>query len=108
MDRLTVVGGLAPYLLVPPQTLPEGVQHVGTLDLDLGLALAGIHDPSLYDRITETLLKTGFAVEKDREGRKTLRWRWPASGMPRVWIDFIPDADIGGEVPWLPDLRSLP
>ena len=41
MDELVVVGGLVPSLLNDQQTLPENVTlHVGTLDLDLGLAFA--------------------------------------------------------------------
>ena len=41
MPELVVVGGLVPSLLIDQQNLPENVTpHVGTLDLDLGLAFA--------------------------------------------------------------------
>jgi hypothetical protein len=41
MDELVVVGGLVPSLLIDQEKLPENVTaHVGTLDLDLGLAFA--------------------------------------------------------------------
>lgn len=40
-DDPVVVGGLVPSLLIPPHQLPESVQpHVGTMDLDIGLAVA--------------------------------------------------------------------
>lgn len=39
-DDIVIVGGLVPSLLISPEDLPEGRQpHVGTKDLDLGLAL---------------------------------------------------------------------
>ena len=42
MDDLAVVGGLVPSLLIPQAELPAGADpHVGTMDLDLGLDLAG-------------------------------------------------------------------
>jgi len=41
MPELVVVGGLVPSLLIDQRNLPENVApHVGTLDLDLGLAFA--------------------------------------------------------------------
>lgn len=37
MDKLVVVGGLVPSLLIDQENLPENIEpHVGTLDLDLG------------------------------------------------------------------------
>ena len=41
MDDLVVVGGLVPSLIIDQDRLPAGVNpHIGTMDLDLGLAFA--------------------------------------------------------------------
>ena len=41
MDELVVVGGLVPSLLIDQRGLPQEVsRHVGTMDLDVGLAFA--------------------------------------------------------------------
>ena len=41
LDEIVVVGGLVPYLLVDQENLPSGLEpHAGTMDLDMGLALA--------------------------------------------------------------------
>ena len=38
LDELVVVGELVPSLLIPEESFPEGEDnHVGTVDLDLGL-----------------------------------------------------------------------
>jgi hypothetical protein len=40
LDQLVIVGGLVPSLLIPNLSLSEGDNpHVGTTELDLGLAL---------------------------------------------------------------------
>ena len=39
LDEIVVVGGLVPYLLVDQENLPSDLEpHVGTMDLDMGLA----------------------------------------------------------------------
>ena len=41
LHEIVVVGGLVPYLLVDQENLPSGLEpHAGTMDLDMGLALA--------------------------------------------------------------------
>jgi len=60
MEELVVVGGLVPSLLIDPAGLPEGTPaHVGTLDLDVGLALA-LLDEGRYRTLTERLRNAGF------------------------------------------------
>ena len=55
MDELVVVGGLVPSLLIDQETLPENVtSHVGTLDLDLGLAFALVGEQR-YQSVAERL-----------------------------------------------------
>jgi hypothetical protein len=56
MEQVTVIGGIVPSLLVPPNALPEGVEaHPGTADLDLGLQLSVLTDEG-YATIAELLL----------------------------------------------------
>jgi hypothetical protein len=105
MDAITVVGGLVPSLLIPEESLPRGVHHAATLDLDFGLGLSLPAGPGIYDRISDRLETTGFSQESEGRGRSELRWRWPASGQTLVWVDFIPDAAIHGKPPWLPEIR---
>ena len=41
LDEIVVVGGLVPHLLIDQENLPSGLEpHAGTMDLDMGLALA--------------------------------------------------------------------
>lgn len=70
MAQLTVVGGLAPYLLVPSDRLPPQTRHVGTLDLDLAVAVASCQELDIYERISRRLIASGFSPEKNREGTK--------------------------------------
>jgi hypothetical protein len=105
MTHMTVVGGLAPYLLIPPAALPREARHVGTLDLDLGLTLSSDPELGLFERIAERLRSCGFSAERNETGREQLRWRWAASQAAQVWIDLIPDAELAGVTPWLPEIR---
>ena len=60
MDELVVVGGLVPSLLVNQQVLPTGADsHVGTMDLDIGLAVAVLED-GRYRTLAERLRNAGF------------------------------------------------
>lgn len=52
MDEVVVVGGLVPLLLINPGELPVGTAaHVGTMDLNIGLALA-LLDEGRYRSLT--------------------------------------------------------
>ena len=63
MDELVVVGGLVPSLLIDQETLPEHVTaHVGTLDLDLGLAFALVGEQR-YHAVAERLRAAGFQMD---------------------------------------------
>ena len=63
MDELVVVGGLVPSLLIDHETLPENVtSHVGTLDLDLGLAFALVGEQR-YHAVAERLRAAGFQMD---------------------------------------------
>ena len=60
IDDIVVVGGLVPSLLIPQMDLPAGVSpHVGTMDLDLGLAFALITDERYQEILRLAQLRHG-------------------------------------------------
>lgn len=87
MDEIVVVGGLVPSLLIDQEHLAENVTpHVGTLDLDLGLAFALVSEER-YKEVAERLRHAGFEADKNDEGKPT-RQRWRISE-PAVTVDFL-------------------
>lgn len=87
LDDLVIVGGLVPSLLIDQKNLPEGGEaHVGTLDLDVGLAVA-LLDDQRYEELTERLREAGFAPDKTTDG-KLIRQRWQILD-GRVTLDFL-------------------
>ena len=87
-DDVMVVGGLVPYLLVdqydPPTLLGT---HSGTMDLDLGLALA-ILDEQRYQDLSARLRSAGFSPDVNSVGNTTLQ-RWVTNSGPHLTIDFL-------------------
>lgn len=102
IDRLCIVGGLAPSLLIDRQANadPTGeAGHAGTNDLDIGLAVA-LLDEQRYSEIARRLRQEGFEPGVNDSGNPTpQRWRL---GELNVTIDFlmppIPGAQQGGRV----------
>jgi|GEM_PF-2732064 len=102
MDRLCIVGGLAPSLLIDRQADadPTGENgHAGTNDLDVGLAVA-LLDEQQYSEIARRLRQEDFEPDVNAQGNPTpQRWRL---GELNVTIDFlmppIPGAEQGGRV----------
>ena len=87
MDDLVVVGGLVPSLLIDQSQLPEDVSpHVGTMDLDVGLAFVVVAQHH-YQAVTERLRRAGFQPDVNEEGHPT-RQRWRISH-PAVTVDFL-------------------
>lgn len=87
MPELVVVGGLVPSLLIDQQNLPENVTaHIGTMDLDLGLAFALVGE-ARYQEVAERLRNAKFTPDKNDDG-KTTRQRWRISDPP-VTVDFL-------------------
>ncbi|HEX3771567.1 MAG TPA: hypothetical protein VHV30_11905 [Polyangiaceae bacterium] len=84
-DELVIVGGLVPSLIVD-QTA-AATRHVGTADLDVGLALA-VFDAKRYQALTERLRQAGFAPDTNDRGNLT-RQRWSIDGPPRISVDFL-------------------
>jgi len=99
MADLVVIGGLAPSLLIDQKGLARGAdRHVGTLDLDVGLAVA-LLDQGRYRTITERLRRAEFSHDVNAEGNPT-RQRWTIEGDGRVTVDFLipptQPGDVGG------------
>ncbi|GGJ55888.1 hypothetical protein [Deinococcus roseus] len=55
-DRIVIVGGLAPSLLITDAEEP----HVGTMDIDLALDASGLQDGDAYAHMIELLEHHGF------------------------------------------------
>ena len=85
MDDLVVVGGLVPSLLIDQSQLPEEVSpHVGTMDLDVGLAFVVVAEHH-YQTLTERLRRAGLQPDVNEEGNPT-RQRWRISKPAVMWI----------------------
>lgn len=111
MDDLVVVGGLVPSLLVEQEAGDPALdRHVGTMDLDIGLA-AALLDQGRYREISDRLRRSGFAPDENESGRPT-RQRWKFEAHEKVTIDFLmpptsPD-DRGGSLRDLePDFAAV-
>lgn len=79
MKEIVIVGGLVPSLLIDQDSSPaETDRHIGTMDLDIGLALA-IFDDSRYQAITDRLRSAGFTQDENEQGNPT-RQRWKVEG----------------------------
>lgn len=86
-EHLTVVGGIAPSLLVP---FPKGSAHVGTTDIDLCLTVAlAAGDTGYYDEVHGALERAGF-VQRSQDPLK--RWKWEREG---IEVDFLYPAGPG-------------
>jgi len=101
MGELVVVGGLVPSLLIPEEELDDQTQtHVGTMDLDVGLAVA-LLDQARYRTLTDRLRRAGFSPDVNEKGIET-RHRWKINNGGKVTIDFlIPPTlsdDAGGQI----------
>ncbi len=99
LDELVIVGGLVPTLLI--DQAQRGVEeHVGTLDLDVGMQLA-LLDDRRYTKLTERLRAAGFGPDTNEKGNLT-RQRWKIDGPPKVTLDFLippsSDSDRGGQL----------
>ena len=98
-DDLVVVGGLVPSLIVDQENLPRGVEaHVGTRDLDVGLAIA-LLDRGRYRELSKRLRQSGFTP--DRSKGNITRQRWRIGHPEAVTLDFLiqptrPDDQGGG------------
>ena len=88
LDEIVVVGGLVPYLLVDQENLPSGLEpHAGTMDLDLGLALA-ILNRERYRELRFRLKDAGFEPDVNEHGNVRLQ-TWTGLTPHPVTVDFL-------------------
>lgn len=88
MDELVVVGGLVPSLLIEQADVPAGAgPHVGTNDLDVGLALT-LLDDGRYRTLTDRLRRAAFEPDTGDHGH-TARQRWKIGAPKKVTVDFL-------------------
>ena len=89
LHEFVVVGGLVPSLLVDQNRPASDEQrHVGTMDLDVGLAL-GILNERRYQALRAGLRSAGLGPHVNDQGNRTLQ-RWTTSGSPQsVTVDFL-------------------
>jgi hypothetical protein len=100
LDDIVIVGGIVPSLIIDHAQLPTGIEaHVGTMDLDVGLALA-VLDDERYKAIAERLRGQGFRPDTSERGARTRqRWLYPRGGQPVATIDFLIPPSPGGVPP---------
>jgi len=109
MKDVVIVGGLVPSLLIPQDHLTEGAEpHVGTMDLDLGLALR-LLEGERYAALAERLRRTGLSPDVNERGNPTFQ-RWTTN--TSVTVDFLisptSPTDRGGDLRHLePDLAAV-
>ena len=101
LDDLVVVGGLVPSLLVNQhEPIWDTDSHAGTIDLDVGLALA-LLDEDRYRNFNERLQEAGFVPDLNESGNPSHQ-RWRTNFNPPVTIDFLippsADGDEGGRL----------
>ncbi|MCE9638304.1 MAG: hypothetical protein K8T90_21595 [Planctomycetes bacterium] len=92
VERSVVVGGLVPTALDELRVLDvAGEPHIGTLDLDVALAIAirGTDDAAQIRRRIEAA-RFRPAAAGNREGEA---WRWVADAEPGVILEFLVDAE---------------
>lgn len=98
IDDVVVIGGLVPSLLIDQQAMNSSDDlHVGTLDLDVGLAL-GVFDERRYAALTDRLRQAGFSPDQNDQGQFT-RQRWKIDGDVRVTVDFLIAPSLPGDKP---------
>ena len=97
LDEIVVVGGLVPYLLIDQENLPSDLEsHAGTMDLDMGLALAILNEER-YRELGKRLRDAGFKPDVNDQGNRRFQ-SWTTGGAHPVAVDFlIPPTDETGE-----------
>jgi hypothetical protein len=96
LERLCIVGGLVPNLLIDEQVGPDPdteAGHPGTIDLDVALQVALLDDQG-YAEISTRLQQEGFGPDTNEKGNPTPQ-RWKLKDA-KVTIDFLlPSLDDG-------------
>lgn len=97
LDEIVVVGGLVPYLLIDQENLPSDLEpHAGTMDLDMGMALA-ILNRERYRDLSDRLRDAEMQPDINDRGNRRFQ-SWTTSGAHPIAVDFlIPPTDQTGE-----------
>jgi len=95
-EQLVVVGGLVPSLLLQADQMKGMAPHVGTTDLDLGIAL-NILETTAYEELAKRLQTAGLVQDVNADDNPTLQ-RWYFSEQPGTTVDFL--------VPWKKGMGS--
>lgn len=90
LDDVIVVGGLVPSLIIDQKSLKAGASsHLGTLDLDLGLALA-LLEGERYRTLSDRLREAGFSADLNPQGNAVRqRWRIQTTSREKLTVDFL-------------------
>ena len=98
LDEIVLVGGLVPSLLIDQKDLPIGLApHSGTMDLDLGFALAML-DQERYRELAVRLRDAGFSPDITREGNQRFQ-SWTLGTDSSVIVDFLIPPSNESDVP---------
>ncbi len=88
LDEIVVVGGLVPHLLVELDDPPSGADsHPGTMDLDMGLALAILNEER-YRELGSRLRDAGFKPDVNDQGNARSQ-TWTSPEPYPVKVDFL-------------------
>lgn len=89
--KFAVVGGAVPWLLLGES---EDMQHVGTIDVDLGLDAEALGDGE-YASLVESLMRCGYAQREKLKRFQLVRTIEAADGGPPidVMVDFLMPRD---------------
>jgi len=90
-EDIVIVGGMVPYFLVDQKNQPYEQQHMGSLDVDIGLHVALLNEER-YEEIAVRLKGAGFAPGTNDKGNLT-RQSWRHSKHSNAVVEFLMDAD---------------
>lgn len=92
VERSVIVGGLVPTALEELRVLGAiDAPHIGTLDLDVALAIA-IRDGEDAAQIRQRIGDARFRPTTDGNPERAT-WRWMSDGDPGVLLEFLVDSD---------------
>jgi hypothetical protein len=89
IDQITIVGGAVPSLLLGENLPPDVPPHVGSIDLDLCLALA-IDGKDLYSALVARLRELGFESKSSSAAATGTRWQREWHSEKRAIVDVLP------------------
>jgi len=106
-DKVVVIGGFVPYLLVPQAGFGSDDAHIGTGDLDIVLHL-GLLDEQAYKSVAELLRESDFEPDQKPDTGAMVPQRWVAPGSDGMAIvEFLlPYASEQPPEKWVQNLEA--